>query len=115
MLLNGTDGFAGLSTSCIEYLRDEYENKSILALPLLPSYYSDYNYGNEEEESKSRLKDSVRVLNLGFCFDSLTEHSSMFVPLSVGSKGWRQPGAKRDFHRLIYDVRFNVRVLVFKC
>lgn len=102
-MLDATDGFSGLAASCIEHMYDEF-GKSVVAFPIIPSYYDDYNHQTAEERAKSIMKDSMRVLNLSFCFESLKENSSLFVPLSTGEKGWRQPGNKREFHHINYNV-----------
>ncbi|KAK9883944.1 hypothetical protein WA026_004884 [Henosepilachna vigintioctopunctata] len=101
IILDAVDGFAGLSTSCIEYLQDEYR-RSVLAFPTIPSFYSDYNFKTETERHQSLIKDSNRVLNIAFCFNALQENSSLFVPLCTGEKGWRQPGKMRNFSHCKY-------------
>ncbi|XP_044744875.1 protein misato [Coccinella septempunctata] len=102
VLLDAVDGFSGLATSSIEHLYDEY-GRSVVAFPLIPSFYKDYNHQTEEERSRSIISDSNRVLNLAFCFDSLREICSLFVPLCTGETGWRQPGNKREFYHTNYN------------
>lgn len=102
-MLDAFDGFSGLATSCIEDLHDEY-GRSIIAFPLIPSFYEDYNHKNEEQRMQSIKYDSNRVLNFAFCFDTLREVSSLFVPLCTGEKGWRQPGNEREFNHIQYNV-----------
>lgn len=109
VLLDANNAFCGLATSCLEHLQDEYERKAIFAMPLLPAYYNDYGYETTEDECKSLIKDSLRVLNTALGFSLLAEKSSLFVPLSVGSNGWRKPGPKRNFNHVIYDVSFFLR------
>lgn len=104
VLLDANNAFAGLASACLEHLQDEYERKSIFALPLIPAHYTDYFYESTEAKCQSLIKDSLRVLNTALCFADLTEKSSIFVPLSVGSNGWRQPGPKRNFNHVAYDV-----------
>lgn len=94
ILLDGSDGYAGLGTSALEYLEDEYSTKSKLVFPTIPSEFS----------NTTTFQDSVRLLNLALGFHSLAEHSSLFVPLCMGSSGWRQPGVPRDFPHLRYNV-----------
>ncbi|KAF2899962.1 hypothetical protein ILUMI_06229 [Ignelater luminosus] len=101
--LDASNAFAGLASSCIEYVRDEYERKSVLAFPVIPSSYSDYAYVTDEEKHQSLIKDSIRVLNLALCFNSLNEHSSLFLPLCTSYNGWRQPGPMRNFYHLVYN------------
>lgn len=113
ILLDANNAFSGLTSACLEYLQDEYERKAVLALPLIPPHYSDYNFDTTEGECKSLIKDSLRVLNIALGFSSLAERSSLFVPLSVGSTGWRQPGPKRNFNHLIYDVSFATGRLIY--
>lgn len=100
-LTDCTNAFSGMTSSCLEYIRDEYDRKSVLVFPVLPSSYSDIN--DQIEKSQSILNDSVRVINLALSFNQFNTNSSMFVPLSVGSKGWRQPGPEQKFNNLKYN------------
>jgi hypothetical protein len=45
ILLDGFDGFAGLGTSAVEYLEDEYSTKSKLVFPSIPSDFSNTTSG----------------------------------------------------------------------
>jgi hypothetical protein len=94
ILLDGYSGFAGLGTSALQYLEDEYSSKSKLVFPAIPSEFS----------NTTPFQDSTRMLNLALGFHSLAEHSSLFVPLCMGSSGWRQPGTPRQFPHLLYNV-----------
>lgn len=100
-----TDAFGGLSTSCLEYLQDEYDKKSTLTFPLIKSFYSDHEYKSDEERHKSLIKDSIRTLNTAFTFNSLASYSSLYVPLCTGNSGWRQPGVPRQFYHTNYNVK----------
>nr|CAD7204007.1 unnamed protein product [Timema douglasi]CAD7397703.1 unnamed protein product [Timema poppensis] len=93
ILLDGYDGFGGLGVGALQYLRDEYPSKSTLVFPTLPSTFPD----------STAQQDSCRVLNLMFCLQNVSEHCSLFAPLCLGSKGWRQPGPPRTFPHLLYD------------
>jgi len=94
ILLDGSDGFAGLGTSAVEYLEDEYSTKSKLVFPSIPSDFS----------NTTPLQDNMRILNITLAFHSLAEHSCLFVPLCLGSSGWKQPGVPREFPHLQYNV-----------
>ncbi|XP_072393541.1 protein misato [Diabrotica undecimpunctata] len=102
-LTDCTNAFAGLSSSCLEYIRDEYDRKSVLLLPVIPSYFPDNDFSSEEEKNQSLINDSVRVLNMTLGFNEFSAYSSLTVPLSIGSKGWRQPGPPRIFKNLDYN------------
>ncbi|XP_063924432.1 protein misato-like [Zophobas morio] len=71
VLLDAMDGFSGLSTSCLEYIRDEYDTKSVFSFPV-----------NVDLSSKNPLN----LLSLALCVDGLNEHSSLFTPLSTKSR-----------------------------
>jgi len=101
ILLDGSDGFAGLGTSAVEYLEDEYSTKSKLVFPSIPSDFS----------NTTPLQDNMRILNIALAFHSLAEHSCLFVPLCLGSSGWKQPGVPREFPHLQYNVS-NIYSLV---
>ena len=92
--MDATDGFAGLGSSAVAYLDDEYTRKSKLVFPTIQSDFG----------STTAVEDSVRTINIALGFHSLAEHSSLFVPLSLGSSGWRSPGEPRQFPQVIYDV-----------
>lgn len=103
--VDAVNAFSGLANSCAEDLKDEYDKKSILTFPVIPAHYSDYEFNNSNEREESTKKDSIRMLNLALCLEGLSENSSLVVPLSVGSKGFRQPGPKREFKHVNYNVR----------
>lgn len=94
ILTDSTNAFAGLSSSCIQHLRDEYDRKPILVFPLIPSHFPDNEYDSDKGKVHSLMNDSVRVLNLAFGFNELNLYSNLFVPLSTGKIGWRQPGLR---------------------
>ncbi|KAJ8947875.1 hypothetical protein NQ318_010021 [Aromia moschata] len=102
MLTDCTNAFAGLSSSCVEHLKDDYDKSALLIFPVMPSYFPD-RVTSVEERYQSLANDSVRVLNMALGFSAFSEHASLFVPLSVGSKGWRKPGPKRQFDLVEYD------------
>lgn len=103
MLADCCDAFSGMSSACLEYLRDEYEHKSVLVFPVIPSYFPDNDYETEQDRQNSILNDSIRLLNMTLGFNSFTEHSSLFIPLCTSEKGFRQPGAKREFYHTNYN------------
>ncbi|XP_050305955.1 protein misato [Anthonomus grandis grandis] len=103
MLTDCTNGFAGLSANCLKHLRDEYDHKSVLVLPTIPSYFPDNDYQNDIEHVQSLMNDSTRVINLLLAFDCYREFGSMFVPLCTSKDGWRQPGAPREFYHTNYN------------
>ncbi|XP_034935497.1 protein misato [Chelonus insularis] len=95
VLLDSTDGFAGLGTSCIEYLRDEY-GKSILAFPVIE--------GTQSNISASSL---IKAVNIALCWQQLTENASLFSPLCCGEDGWPSPGNPRSFDHLSYNIELK--------
>lgn len=95
------DGYAGLALGCIEHLTDEY-TKSILAYPIIPSYFPDNNPSTEEEREKSTLRDSIRLVNIALSIEELSQHVNLYVPLCTGEKGWRKPGNPRLFDYITY-------------
>ncbi|CAK1604440.1 unnamed protein product [Parnassius mnemosyne] len=97
-----TDGFSGLALSSIEHLVDEY-SKPILAHPIIASYFSDNNPTTQEERDISNIKDTIRLVNIAFSIEELSQHATFFVPLCTGDKGWRKPGNVRAFEYLNYN------------
>ncbi|CAG9784915.1 unnamed protein product [Diatraea saccharalis] len=97
-----TDGFSGLAIGCIEHLADEYI-KPILAHPIIASYFTDNDPKSQEDRDKSNLKDSIRLVNTALSIQELSEHTSLFVPLCTGERGWRKPGNPRAFEHVKYN------------
>ncbi|KAF5292293.1 hypothetical protein FQA39_LY03327 [Lamprigera yunnana] len=97
IILDATNGFSGLAASCMRHIEEEYEKKPILAFPVIPSHYQ------ENEHRTSCLTASFREMNIALCFDSLNEHSSLFVPISTGTSGWRCPTPKRTFNHVSFN------------
>lgn len=91
MLLDSTDGFAGLGASCIQHLRDEY-GKSILAFPCL-------DYSGVEASAA----DLIKIVNTALCWRHIGEHSSLYSPLSCGQVGWPFASDSRKFANITYN------------
>lgn len=111
--VDAVNAFGGLATSCLEYIKDEYDRKSVLTFAAIPSFYSDYNYSNGDEREQSTKKDSLRLLNLALTLEALSEHSLLTIPVCIGSKGWRQPGPKREFNHVVYNVSTHNCGIIF--
>lgn len=90
-----SNGFSGLSLSCMEYLNEEY-SKSILAVPVFTP--KSVTYENADEA----MSNAIRIVNIALTYNSLTEHSSMFLPLSLNGREWKTPGESRKFPQLTY-------------
>lgn len=95
-LFDAVDGFSGLSIKCLEHLEDEY-SKSILAFPLIPPYVKTFQFADEA------MSISIRLVNTAFSYAKLSEHSSLFVPLSTMSRAWRDIEDPRSFANINYD------------
>lgn len=83
-------------------MTDEY-SKSILAYPIIPSYFEDNDPKSQEEIDKSNLKDSIRFANIVLSIEQLSQYATLFVPLCTGERGWRKPGNPRFFDYVTYD------------
>ncbi|XP_066245946.1 protein misato [Euwallacea similis] len=103
MLTDCTNAFAGLSATCLEYLHDEFEHKSVLVFPSIPAYFPDNDFETAKEQVYSIMNDSVRVINTLLSFNKYVSFSSLFAPLCASQNGWRQPGIPREF----YHTNFN--------
>lgn len=105
IFFDATDGFSGLAASCIDYIRDDFENKSILAVPIIPSYFDDLEFKNPEEREQSTQNSLIRQINFALGISSIYELSSLVVPLSTDAKGWQHHGVTpREFQYLNYNV-----------
>jgi hypothetical protein len=93
---DAADGFSGLSMKCFEHLEDEY-SKSILAFPLIPPHVNTFQFADEA------MSVSIRLVNTAFSYAKLSEHSSLFVPLSTMSRAWKEIDEPRTFANINYD------------
>ncbi|KAL6443045.1 hypothetical protein ACFW04_002793 [Cataglyphis niger] len=91
VLVDSTDGFAGLGTSCIEHLYDEY-GKSILTFPCL-----DFN------NAEANASDLIKIVNTALCWKYIGEYSSLYSPLSCGQVGWPFAADPRKFSNITYS------------
>lgn len=93
--MDSTDGFAGLGSSCVEHLRDEY-GKSILVFPVIEP--------GSNEMSAANL---IKAVNTALCWQQLGEHASLFSPLSCGEDSLPRPGNARKFDNITYNLQLN--------
>ncbi|XP_060537361.1 protein misato homolog 1 isoform X2 [Cylas formicarius] len=107
MITDCTNAFSGLSSACLEYVKDEYERKSVLVFPVIPSHYEEETTETNEAKMQSSQNDVLRLLNLTFSFNEYRKYSSMFVPLCTSRDGWPKPGAPRRF----YHTQYNANLL----
>ncbi|GAB0095808.1 Protein misato [Sergentomyia squamirostris] len=91
-----TDGFSGLTTKCLEDIKDDH-GKTILVYPLIPPPVRNF------KKADGPMTSSIQVVNLAMCFASLVENSSLFVPLSTMVRGWRDVVNSREFPNVSYD------------
>uniref|UniRef100_A0A1A9WAZ8 Protein misato n=1 Tax=Glossina brevipalpis TaxID=37001 RepID=A0A1A9WAZ8_9MUSC len=87
------NGFAGLAGQCLEHLNDEY-GKANVVIPV----YSPRN--TLYENADLFMSDSLRVVNSVLLFHRLAEQASVFIPLSIQDRVWRQLGAVRQLPHL---------------
>lgn len=92
ILLDGHNGFTGLTYGLLEILRDDYPNKSFFCWPLFQPLYNSIN------EGRVAVDMAHRHFNTVMCYHSLNKLSSAFCPLSVSSSHF-QP-LLRDFKHL---------------
>ncbi|XP_065285864.1 protein misato homolog 1 isoform X2 [Dermacentor albipictus] len=92
ILLDGHNGFTGLTSSLLEILHDDYPNKSSICWPLFQPLYNSIN------EGRVAVDMAHRHFNTVMCYHSLNRLSSAFCPLSVSISHF-QPFL-RDFKHL---------------
>lgn len=93
MLSNADDAYGGLAYQTVLHLRDEYPNKAIFAMPMIPSFHD--NTGVKE--------DVRRMINILLCYQKLSEHCDIIVPLSTNKTAWRGLGPPIHFPYLNYE------------
>ncbi|XP_066587453.1 protein misato [Prorops nasuta] len=91
ILLDSTDAFGGLGSSCIQHLHDEY-GKSIICFPSI-------NY----ESTEPSMKSLVKAINTALSWQCISENSSLFSPLCVGENSLFKCGSPRKFQYLNYN------------
>lgn len=91
MILDATDGFAGLGSSCIQYLRDEY-GKSILSFPTF-----------EGINTRPSAAELIKLVNTTLCYYHIGENSSLFSPLGCRKKIYPRGDIYRNFQHLQYQ------------
>lgn len=88
--MDAHNGFSGLGSAFVEYLREEYAKNTIYAVPnlLLDSKTTSENH----------------VLNSLLCYDSLADSASMFSPISM----YRDVGRKVRDPLLLPGITYKV-------
>ena len=76
------DGFGGLSSSLIDLLSDEYNNKSVISFPTSPVHYSSY----------SGPESSVRVAGAVLTLTKHLQSQALVTPLSLARDWYQLPG-----------------------
>lgn len=93
ILMDSLNGFGGLACKSLEYLKDEYSSKNIIAMPVMSN-----NYILDDENSE------LQIVNTSLLYSSLNEHSNMFVPLATSHGGWIKSQNKLNLDYLSYKV-----------
>lgn len=66
-------------------------------MPVIPPKVKDFTHADEA------TSDSIRVINTAFSYAKLSEFSSLFIPLSTMSRGWRSVDEPRQLPHINYD------------
>lgn len=98
-MTDSLNGFGGLTCKTLEYLKDEYYNKNIIAMPVLSE-----NYIINDENSE------LQAVNTSLLFSSLFEHSNMFIPLTTSYGGWVKSPNNLSLDYLSYKVCLNFNI-----
>lgn len=92
ILVDTFDGFGGLGAGLLEYLRDEFDTKSLMTFGLTPADLPD---STPHERAN-------RILNSAITYNSCSTYSSLFTPLSLASTLWKKMGPLVTFPYLDY-------------
>lgn len=95
-MFDAVDGFSGVAMKCLEHIQDEY-SKTVLAMPLFAPRVKNFQFADEP------MSDSIRLINTAFSYAKLSEHSSLFVPLSTMARTWRTLDDPRQFPFFTYE------------
>lgn len=96
IIADSYDGFAGLTSSTLQYLHDEFSSKRLATFPVIPAMF----------HKDSKVKSLKRDLNQALSLPLLMEHSSLVCPLSLG-KGSYPTRTNVELPYLLYDVNLN--------
>ena len=97
------DGFAGLTSKCLQHLADEYDNKSRLV----------FSVARAQIPNQTPIQGVIQSINQALFFADLSEHASLFVPLSLASETWRNLGEPRQFPNINYKVKHLFEIIFF--
>ncbi|XP_041361041.1 protein misato homolog 1-like [Gigantopelta aegis] len=86
------NGFGGTAAKILQFLDDEYQNKTRLTFGLSPAVLPD----------STPLDRVNRILNCCLSLEKCSSHSSLFLPLSLSDGLWKSMGKPRDFPYLTY-------------
>lgn len=95
-LFDCTDGYAGLTVKCLEYLADEY-SKTLFTIPIFSPKTPKFKNVDQA------MSDSIRVVNTALAYNSVIEHSSLVLPLSTMARAWRPIDTPRQFPLFNYQ------------
>lgn len=97
------NGFGGLSSQVLEELKDEYGSKSFLTFGVAPTQFPDGTH-----------KDTAyRILNSALSYGNLSQHSDLFIPLSLACEAWPRMRQAREFPLLTYKVSYVLQVFKY--
>ncbi|XP_059174651.1 protein misato homolog 1-like [Physella acuta] len=97
ILMDSHNAFAGLASSVLSYLMEEFSNKSRLSFSLTPTTAPD----------QTPAERSARLLNSALGLYHCSNSSSLYVPVSLASTLWKSIGKPIDFPHLTYKAQLD--------
>lgn len=97
MLIDIDDGFGGLAIRTLENLQDCYGQKSVAI------------YGSWPGIPNKDIDENTQLINSALTVGHITQHNSLFVPLSLQEKYFGKENVTRKFQHLSYKV-----IIIFK-
>ncbi|XP_050432328.1 protein misato [Adelges cooleyi] len=91
VMMDSLNGFGGLSCKALEYLKDDYSNKAVIAMPVMSV--------NQICEEKNI---DLYAVNTALLFSSLFEHSNIFIPLTTSYGGWTKSLSNLSLEHISY-------------
>lgn len=95
VLMDTHDGFGGLSTGVLKYLEEEFPGKGILTFGFTPADVPDH----------TALARATRIINSALSYESVSTHSSLFVPASLAKGLWNILGPPVTFPSLTFSTK----------
>lgn len=109
VLTDGGNGYSGISSGCVELLRDEYSKKAII---MVPAIFID---STKSEDVKTKFKNRCdRIYSLASSLSSFAEFCDIIAPMSHLYDPWSKDPTVRLFRNVDYkhDLMYHTSAIM---